>query len=96
MNATNRIDNLTRTAGVEPATSEIPARNVSTPQHAGLIQDLTQLSSAGRQIAQSVSEPDVRLDKVASIQGALQNGTYQVSASDVAQKVLDSMIDSSK
>jgi negative regulator of flagellin synthesis FlgM len=36
---------------------------------------------------------EVRMDKVAAIQAALAAGTYNVSALDVASKVVDSMLD---
>jgi negative regulator of flagellin synthesis FlgM len=50
------------------------------------------LSVAGTQVAQTSATSDVRLDKVASVQAALQAGTYQVAASDVAHKLVDSLL----
>jgi flagellar biosynthesis anti-sigma factor FlgM len=63
---------------------------------AGLSHDIAQLSSVGTQVAQATSLSDVRMDKVAAIQSALQAGSYEVSASDVAQKIVESMIESGK
>jgi negative regulator of flagellin synthesis FlgM len=37
-------------------------------------------------------DSDVRMNKVATIQAALAAGTYDVSASEVASKVVDSML----
>jgi flagellar biosynthesis anti-sigma factor FlgM len=58
--------------------------------------DKAELSAAASKAAQSSSDSDVRLDKVASIRNALQAGTYSVPASAVAQKVVDSMLVSAK
>lgn len=63
----------------------VPA--VSTPG------DTAHLSSVGGQVTQATSAPDVRLDKVAAIQSALAAGTYSVSASQVASKLVDSMLE---
>jgi flagellar biosynthesis anti-sigma factor FlgM len=50
------------------------------------------VSVTAGQLAQSAAGSDVRLDKVSSIQQAIQAGTYNVPASAVAQKVLTSML----
>ena len=49
------------------------------------------LSSAGSEVSQTASDASVRMDKVAEIQAALASGSYNVSASAVASKVVDSM-----
>jgi hypothetical protein len=43
-------------------------------------------------VALSATDSDVRMDKVASIQAALASGTYNVPASAVASKMVDSMM----
>jgi negative regulator of flagellin synthesis FlgM len=55
--------------------------------------DVASLSPAAVLAAASSALPDVRTEKVASIQQALANGTYAVSASDVAGKVIDHLLD---
>ncbi|MDE3186065.1 MAG: flagellar biosynthesis anti-sigma factor FlgM [Acidobacteriota bacterium] len=54
--------------------------------------DHATLSSAGAEVSQTVAESGVRADKVAAVQAALAAGTYSVPASDVAGKVVDSML----
>lgn len=58
----------------------------------GLGSDLATFSSAANEVAQTASDPSVRMDKVAGIQAALAAGSYNVSAGAVASKVVDSML----
>ena len=93
MNIGNNIENLTQifdpqTTGVAPA--KTAAQNLM--QNEAQKTDQAQLSTAASQVAQSAADSDVRLDKVASIQNALQAGTYSVPASAVAQKVIGSLL----
>jgi flagellar biosynthesis anti-sigma factor FlgM len=59
---------------------------------AALAGDQATLSRAGTEVSQSASMAGVRSDKVAAIQQALAAGTYGVSASAVAGKVIDTML----
>ena len=54
--------------------------------------DRTSLSSASGLVAQALSGSDVRTDKVAALQQSIAAGTYGVSASDVASKVMDFLL----
>jgi len=54
--------------------------------------DRTSLSSASGLLAQALSGSDVRADKVAALQQSIAAGTYSVSASDVASKVMDFLL----
>jgi negative regulator of flagellin synthesis FlgM len=49
------------------------------------------LSTAAVAISESAGLPDVRMDKVMSIQSALASGSYQVSSSDLAGKLIEQM-----
>jgi flagellar biosynthesis anti-sigma factor FlgM len=54
--------------------------------------DLATVSAAGARISQSAADGDVRWEKVAAVQQAVADGTYNVPASEVASKMVDSML----
>jgi flagellar biosynthesis anti-sigma factor FlgM len=54
--------------------------------------DQTAVSSAGDALHQAMGTSDVRADKVASLQAAIADGSYSVSSSDVADKLIGSML----
>ena len=53
--------------------------------------DEAHLSIAAHLVSQALVLPEVRTDKIASIQNALASGSYQVSSSDLAAKIIDHM-----
>ena len=55
--------------------------------------DEARLSSTGGLIAKALEGSDVRADKVAALQQAIASGTYNVSSSDVAGKMIQSLLD---
>lgn len=55
--------------------------------------DQTNLSSTGGLVAQALEGSDTRSAKVASLQQAIAAGTYSVSSSDVADKIIQSLLD---
>ena len=55
--------------------------------------DQTTLSSMGGLVSQALGGSDVRMDKVAKLQQAIVSGSYSVSSSDVAGKMIDSLMD---
>jgi negative regulator of flagellin synthesis FlgM len=65
--------------------------NVATGSSA-LGSDQATLSNAGSAVALGSGDSSVRMDKVASIQAALAAGTYNVSASALASKLVDTMM----
>ncbi len=94
MNIGNNIENLTQIFDPQTVTGATPAKAAAqnVTQNEAQKTDQAQVSTAASQVAQSAANSDVRLDKVASIQSALQAGTYSVPASAVAQKVVDSLL----
>jgi negative regulator of flagellin synthesis FlgM len=86
----NEIDPLHQIAKSSPSTNLAESSTKVSVVNAA--QDSSQLSLAANQVAQAADGPDVRLDKVASIQNALQAGTYSIPASDVAQSVIRSLM----
>jgi flagellar biosynthesis anti-sigma factor FlgM len=68
------------------------ANAISESDQSLLNSDQTIVSSTGGAMLQAMSASDVRTDKVASLQAAIANGSYNVSSQDVAQKLVDSML----
>ncbi|MBB5345366.1 flagellar biosynthesis anti-sigma factor FlgM [Tunturibacter empetritectus] len=55
--------------------------------------DETALSSTGGLVFQSLGASDARTAKVSSLQEAIAAGTYTVSSSDVADKIIQSLLE---
>ncbi len=53
--------------------------------------DQTTLSATAGLVAQAMEGSDVRFEKVASLQQAISAGSYSVSSSDVADKIIHSL-----
>ena len=94
MDIRSSLDGLKSLLGVSQAV------NTSTPQvrHGQITEpgsfsaDHATLSSVGNLASQTLTEDGVRMDKVAGVQAALHAGTYNVPASAVASKLVDSML----
>jgi negative regulator of flagellin synthesis FlgM len=54
--------------------------------------DKANLSAAGSLVMQTLSESDVRAGKVTALQQSIVAGTYNISSSDVAAKLLDALL----
>ncbi len=77
-------------AAQNAAASSIKAEpSISTPVAKA---DQTRLSTASALITKALSLSDVRQEKVAGLQKAINEGTYNVSSSDVAGKLLKSLL----
>jgi flagellar biosynthesis anti-sigma factor FlgM len=96
MNIGNGIDNLSKLFPSAVATGSSASAPAGKFQSEGLGGDEAKLSVAGGQVAQSAAGSDVRMDKVSSIQNDIQSGSYNIPASAVAQKVLNSMLGSGR
>jgi negative regulator of flagellin synthesis FlgM len=55
--------------------------------------DQANLSSAGGMIAHALEGSDVRSEKVAALQQAIASGSYKVSSSEVAGKMIQSLLE---
>jgi negative regulator of flagellin synthesis FlgM len=96
MDIRNSLDGLKSLLGVNPTAPSAPqSKSAAATAAAGsaLGSDRATLSSAGSEASQAVSDEGVRTDKVAAVQAALAAGTYNVSASAVASKMVDAMLE---
>jgi negative regulator of flagellin synthesis FlgM len=86
----------TQVSGSDADALSLTGTNQSTISSADnqslLSMDQTVVSSTGDAMLQAMGTSDVRSDKVASLQAAIATGTYNVSSSDVADKLIDSML----
>lgn len=91
MNIQNDLQGLQQILGPsglsagEKQTPALATGNAAAPN------DEAHLSTAAYLVSQAAALPDVRTDKVAAIQTALANGSYRVSSSDVAARLIDFM-----
>ncbi len=94
MDVRNHLDGLKSlldVASATPTAAQQP-RGGAAASATTLGSDQVTFSSAASEAAQAAGDSGVRMDKVAAIQAALAAGTYNVSASAVASKVVDSML----
>ena len=94
MDIRSSLDGLRTLLGVSQpsASSAQQVKQAQTPVAGSFSADHATLSSAGSLVSQAQNDDGVRMDKVAGIQAALAAGTYNVSASAVASKLVDSML----
>jgi negative regulator of flagellin synthesis FlgM len=95
MSYTNGIGNLQQALSsiastTKPATSET---NGSPSTQPSVREDQASLSSTSGIMAQAMEGSDARSTKVAALQQAIASGSYNVSSSDVAEKVIDSLLE---
>jgi flagellar biosynthesis anti-sigma factor FlgM len=98
MDIRSSLDGLKTLLGVTPAApgaAQKPKAGPAAEAHL-LNTDRATLSSAGSEVALSAMDGGVRTAKVAEIQAAVQAGTYNVPASDVAAKMVDAMLERGK
>jgi negative regulator of flagellin synthesis FlgM len=100
MSYTNGIGNLQQVlssitpAATQPAAESANAQKQNDVSKAHTEQaDQTNLSSTGGLIAHALEGSDTRTGKVAALQQAIASGTYSVSSSDVAGKMIDSLLE---
>ncbi|HEV2618580.1 MAG TPA: flagellar biosynthesis anti-sigma factor FlgM, partial [Acidobacteriaceae bacterium] len=69
-------------------------RNAATSSSAinDIASDSAKVSLAGAMLSQATTGSDVRFEKVAALRQSIEAGTYDVSSSAVASKLVDSML----
>lgn len=96
MSVRNNIENLTQifpaqaVSSVNQTNNQIAAQATSQNESAG--SDRAQISVVATEASNATGASDIRLDKIAGVQEALQAGTYEVSPADLAKKLVSSML----
>jgi negative regulator of flagellin synthesis FlgM len=90
----NLIDKTERSAGTEKS-NKLAENATKTPgATSGTTLDAASLSGAGSLLAAAAANTDdVRTEKVAALKAAINNGTYNVPAADVADKLIRNMLE---
>ena len=81
--------NTSKAAKTEAGSVSLLAHNTPT---INLLVDDAKLSTAAGAVAQALSGSDVRTEKVAALQQSIAAGTYNVSSSDVADKLISALL----
>jgi len=102
MSYTNGIGNLQQAlSSITPAETK-PSQQVSEAGSAAtrggaastaVQTDHADLSAAGGALSRALEGSDVRMEKVQALQQAIASGSYHVSSSDVADKLIQSLMD---
>ena len=98
MSYSNEIGGLQRalnsiaTTGTTQTTTAAATKSSDVPVASPEQTDQARLSSMGGLVSQALGGSDVRMDKVAKLQQAIASGSYSVSSSDVADKMIDSLL----
>jgi negative regulator of flagellin synthesis FlgM len=99
----NNLPDLLRsqqTGSPAPAASSVTSNGAASANSQAIVPnggktDQADLSSSGLAAAQSAQQSgtsDVRMEKVDSVRAAINGGTYQVSAQDVAGKIIQNLL----
>ncbi|MGA8530222.1 MAG: flagellar biosynthesis anti-sigma factor FlgM [Acidobacteriaceae bacterium] len=91
MNIQNNLQGLQQLFGSQEVARTSSGKTAGTTA-AGSSADEATLSSAASAAAQAAPDSDVRMDKVAQVQKALAEGTYNVASTDVANSMMDAML----
>jgi negative regulator of flagellin synthesis FlgM len=78
-------------------TQQVPATGSEAKEGGGSVSNVAQadhadLSTAGGLISKALEGSDVRTAKVGALQQAIASGSYHVSSSDVADKMMKSLL----
>ncbi len=92
MNVQNNLQGLQQLFSSQEVPQTTGKTGASQAAEAKGSADQATLSSAASAASAVAPDSDVRMEKVAAIQQALANGTYNVPASIVAGKMMDHML----
>jgi flagellar biosynthesis anti-sigma factor FlgM len=96
INSLQQTINSITPSEAKPATKVSASDSVSKANEESIANvghvDQTNLSSTGGLVAQALESSDIRSTKVASLQQAIASGNYSVSSSDVADKIIQSLL----
>lgn len=84
----SEVKQAVQTTASDSATDQSEALNANVGHS-----DQTSFSTAGGLVSQALEGSDTRSTKVAALQSAIAAGTYNVSSSDVADKIIQSLLD---
>jgi negative regulator of flagellin synthesis FlgM len=83
-------ESIATSGAVRTARTDAPAGTPTSVSANGV--DQASVSGLANVVAQALSGSDVRMDRVTTLQSAIAAGTYNVPASDVAAKLLSSLM----
>lgn len=93
MDVRNTLEGLKTLLGTNPvAPAPTQSKSGAATVQGDALGDRATLSSAASEVSEAASGESVRMDKVLAVQQALAAGTYNIPASAVASKVIDSML----
>ena len=91
-NSLEGLRTLLGTNAVAPSATQGKTSSTAPSGTTGGMTDRATLSNAASEMSDAAAGEGVRMDKVTAVQQALDAGTYNVPASEVASKVVDSML----
>ena len=91
MNVHNSLQGLQQLFASQEVTTRSSGKGAAASE-SGSNADEATLSSAASAAAQAAPDSDVRMDKVTAVQKALAEGTYNVASSDVANRMISTML----
>lgn len=92
MDIRSSMDGLRSLLGVSQPQASQTQQARQNPVTDSFSSDHATLSNAGSLVSQSLTDDGVRTEKVDEIRAAIAAGTYSISASAVASKMVDAML----
>jgi flagellar biosynthesis anti-sigma factor FlgM len=91
MKIDNRLQNLITPVAMQKKTGVKPQEGVQKTSKQPTAAFSLELSAAVEQMKATPSEDEIRLDRVEAIRNQLAAGTYNISGTDVANKILKAL-----